>query len=330
VTTTASWRCPQMPDDQSDWIVLDPESRALAALLDSVAPAPLPVLLLGETGSGKEMAAERLHRGSPRAPRPLVRINCAALSDSIVDSELFGHERGAFTSAHAQRAGLFEAADGGTLFLDEVAELTPRTQAKLLRVLESGEIVRVGSTQTRAVDVRVVAATNADLEQMVAAGSFREDLLFRLNAITVRIPPLRARPTEVIPLAELFAARLARQLQRPLPRLSPGAVAALLAHHWPGNVRELRHVMERALVVSRSPMLQAEDLGLPAAREVDQPEAGIRGQMRSFEKERILLALERARHNQTRAAQLLGMSRRTLTNKLNAHRIARPRKKVPH
>ncbi|WP_437580119.1 sigma-54 interaction domain-containing protein [Sorangium sp. So ce887] len=316
-----------MVDDcQPGFLAIDPEMRRLRDALETVAPTPLPVLILGETGTGKEVVAEWI-AGMSRHPRErFVKVNCASLSESLVESELFGHERGAFTGAVAPREGLFEAAHEGTLFLDEVGELSPRTQAKLLRTLEYGEIVRVGSTRPRRVDVRVIAATHRDLEQMVSDGDFRQDLYFRLNAITLRIPPLRARTTEILPLAELFAARLSQRLGRPAPRLAPEATAALLAHTWPGNIRELRHVLERAVVMSKGGAILADHLMLEAPRA--QVEAGIRGDLRSFERDRIVAALDRTRQNQTRAAELLGVSRRTLTNKLNAYGIARPRKKV--
>ncbi|WP_437666238.1 sigma-54 interaction domain-containing protein [Sorangium sp. So ce1182] len=326
-----------LDDCNNGFLALDPEMRRLRDALETVAPTPLPVLILGETGTGKEVVAEWIAGMSRHARDRFVKVNCASLSESLVESELFGHERGAFTGAVAPREGLFEAAHEGTLFLDEVGELSPRTQAKLLRTLEYGEIVRVGSTRPRRVDVRVIAATHRDLEQMVRDGDFRQDLYFRLNAVTLRIPPLRARITEILPLAELFAARLARRLERPTPRLAPEATAALLAHTWPGNIRELRHVIERAVVMSKGGPILASHLMLEAPRvhalmleapRVRAEVAGIRGDVRSFERDRIVAALDQTRQNQTRAAELLGVSRRTLTNKLNAYGIARPRKKV--
>ncbi|XXT23229.1 sigma 54-interacting transcriptional regulator [Sorangium sp. So ce429] len=316
-----------LDDCNNGFLALDPEMRRLRDALETVAPTPLPVLILGETGTGKEVVAEWIAGMSGHSRDRFVKVNCASLSESLVESELFGHERGAFTGAVAPREGLFEAAHEGTLFLDEVGELSPRTQAKLLRTLEYGEIVRVGSTRPRRVDVRVIAATHRDLEQMVRDGDFRQDLYFRLNAVTLRIPPLRARTTEILPLAELFAARLSRRLERPAPRLAPEATAALLAHTWPGNIRELRHVIERAVVMSKGGPILASHLMLEAPR-VHAEVAGIRGDVRSFERDRIVAALDQTRQNQTRAAELLGVSRRTLTNKLNAYGIARPRKKV--
>jgi DNA-binding NtrC family response regulator len=327
-------------------VFLDAEMRRVRETLELVGPASLSVLILGETGSGKEVAADWLHRASTRAQRNMLKINCAGLAESIVESELFGHEKGAFSGAALARQGLFEAADGGTLFLDEVAELTPRIQAKLLRVLECGEIIRVGSHTARRVDVRFVAATHRSLEQLVATGQFREDLYFRLNGVTVRLPPLRERREEILPLAHMFVRRAADKLGRiPLP-LGEAAAEALLAHPWPGNVRELRQVIERAIVVCRSTALNVEDLGLkvpsrptepptdrePCAAQDGAGEAdeevslGLRDELRMFERDRIVAVLAQTNGNQTRAAQLLGVSRRTLTNKLNAYDIDRPRK----
>ena len=329
-------------------IVLDPEMRRVYHLLDRIAPSTLPVLLLGETGSGKDVAAEWLHHRSQRPSQRFVRVNCAALSGAVVESELFGHERGAFTGAQQAHEGLFEAADGGTLFLDEIGELSTHTQAKLLRVLESGELLRVGSTRPRYVDVRLVAATNRHLPSLVQSGHFREDLYFRLNAITVTVPRLRDRPCEILPLATFFLHRAAERLKRAPLELGESAAAALYDHPWPGNVRELRHVMERAVILCHGVTLTAQDLALASASatppaisptpaepartpswENASPSAkGMRGALREFERRRILAALEATGGNQTRAAILLGISRRTLTNKLNAHSIQRPRKSV--
>jgi two-component system response regulator AtoC len=313
-------------------IVIDPEMRRIFDVLARVAPTALPVLLLGETGAGKEGAAEWVHRCSERTGR-FVRVNCASLTESVIESELFGHERGAFTGALVAHEGVFEAADGGTLLLDEVGELGAKAQAKLLRVLETGEIVRVGSTQPRRVDVRVVAATHRDLPSLVRAGEFREDLYYRLGGLSLTLPPLRKRPSEVIPLAMLFLQRAAQAAKRPMS-LSDEAQAALLGHTWPGNVRELRNVIARGAALCTSGALCVEHLGLDAGSQ-EAPrmsgtpeEPGVKGAVRAFERDRILDALEKTHGNQTRAAELLGVSRRTLTNKLNVHNIDRPRKHV--
>jgi transcriptional regulator with GAF, ATPase, and Fis domain len=327
-------------------IVLDPRMKEVFTLLTQVAPTNLPVLVLGETGSGKEGAAEWLHTKSGRQSTRFVRLNCASLSETVLESELFGHERGAFTGAAGAHEGLFEAADGGTLLLDEIGELGLRAQAKLLRVLETGEIVRVGSTRPRRVDVRIVAATHRDLAAMVQRGEFREDLYYRLSGVTVTLPPLRERPSEIVPLATLFLARAARTMNRAPWMLHPDTAAALLEHPWPGNVRELRNVVTRAAALCSEMTLRPEHLvfgpkSLPHLVSVPQtapsstriveapssePTMDVRCEVRAFERERIVAALRKTGGNQTEAAKLLGVSRRTLTNKLNAHGLPRPRK----
>ncbi len=238
----------------------DERMQELLQVVARLGPSAVPVLVLGETGVGKELMAERLHQLSPRRDRPLLRVNCAALSEGVLASELFGHERGAFTGAHAAKAGLFESAHGGTVFLDEVGELPLETQAKLLRVLESGEVIRVGSHQARQVDVRVVSATNRDLRSLVGEGRFRADLYYRLNGVVIEVPPLRDRPADILPLAEFFIARSTQRMAIAPLVLSDAAQSALLAHRYPGNVRELKHLIERAVVLSQSQVLDPEAL----------------------------------------------------------------------
>ncbi len=313
-------------------LVVDPKMRAIFETLKQIAPTPMPVLLLGETGSGKEVTADFIHRHSGRAHQPFVKINCAGLTESVVESELFGHERGAFTGALREHAGLFEVAHGGTLFLDELGELPLRTQAKLLRVLELGELTRVGSARPRRVDVRFVAATHRDLPQLIAQGAFRHDLYFRLNGVAVEIPPLRDRASDIMPLACMFLRRYAERLERPELRFAEGVDHVLCAHDWPGNVRELRSVVERSAAMCRSELIGGDDVALgssaghrPAGR-MDtgvraSAQQGIRGELRAFERTRILTALTRTRGNQTEAAKLLGVSRRTLTSKLKSLEI---------
>jgi transcriptional regulator with GAF, ATPase, and Fis domain len=240
----------------------DPTMLELYGLAERVAQSSMTVLILGETGVGKELLAERLHAHSTRRERPMLRVNCAALAEGILASELFGHERGAFTGAHATKIGLFEAAHGSTVFLDEVGELTQETQAKLLRVLETGEVTRVGSHQQRQVDVRVISATNRDLRQYVAAGRFRADLWYRLNGVTVTVPPLRDHPADILPLAQHFAARCAEMMAAPAPSFSEEARAALMRYRWPGNIRELKNVVERAVVLSPRGVLEPSDFQL--------------------------------------------------------------------
>jgi|GEM_PF-501563 len=344
-------------------VILDPTMQRMYALLDVIAPSPLNVLVLGETGTGKEVFAETLHAKSSRAHAPFLRVNCAALSGSLLESELFGHEKGAFTGALGAKAGLFEAADGGTVFLDEVGELPIDTQAKLLRVIERGEVIRLGSVQPRRVDVRYVAATNRDLQQLIAESRFRSDLFFRLNGFSLTLPPLRKRRREIVPLARLFLARAAHG--RPHV-LTPAAEAALEAYPWPGNVRELKNVLERAMVLagaagrvepmhlhlpenpyghgspaaggadddeirgsydSAPPMAAAAPAGAPFAGASHANASDLRAQRESWERQQILGALEKTMGNQKEAAKLLGISRRTLINKIEAYGIARPRKR---
>jgi transcriptional regulator with GAF, ATPase, and Fis domain len=324
-------------------LIRDEKMRRIYELLDKLALTHIPILVLGETGVGKELIAEWVHRHSARADAPLVKLNCAGLTESVVESELFGHERGAFTGATNLHAGLFERADGGTLLLDEIGELPARTQAKLLRVLESGELQRVGGTLTRFVSVRVIAATHRDLAAMVERGEFRQDLFFRLNAAIVDVPPLRERSSEIVPLAELFLERYAERMHRPPLELDRDATAALLAYDWPGNVRELRNVIERAAAMTDDGRISAVALALNTrlrrkpqaseeARIASAPTIGplafgdIRSELRAFERARIIAALETTMGNQTRAAKLLGVSRRTLSNKLTMHGLERPRR----
>ncbi len=320
-------------------------SAAMKEVLETVrvaAGSRLSVLLLGETGVGKEVLARRVHELSSRASGPLVRVNCAAFVESLLEAELFGYERGAFTGATQVKPGLLEAASGGTLFLDEVGELALSTQAKLLRVLESGEVTRVGALKPRAVDVRFVAATHRDLRQLVAEGRFREDLFFRLDGVSIRIPPLRERVEEIVPLAESFVAAFAAAEGRPAPVLSPDAKKRLEAHGWSGNVRELRNVMQRTVLFSKGGEISVADLRLdpmgtpPAARPAASqasasgtanvpPPARELSPERAERRQKVLDALEKTVWNQTRAAELLGISRRTLQTWMIDLDIPRPR-----
>ena len=329
------------------WIVLeDPATRRVATMLERVAVGMISVLLLGETGVGKEIFAELVHRLSPRREAPFVRLNCAALSEGLIESELFGHERGAFTGAVATKPGLLESAAGGTVFLDEVGELPPSIQVKLLRVLEERRVTRVGALKPRDIDVRVVAATHRDLHAEMEAARFREDLYFRLAGITLEIPPLRERAADVAALAAHFLGEGARRAGRSSPpALSPAALSLLRQHDWPGNLRELRNAMERAvLLAGDGPIEPAHVQGLGARRRPQAPPASapaptptptpraaedggdLRGEVAALEKQRILDALQRSAGNQTLAAKLLGMPRRTFLNRLDAYNIARPRK----
>jgi sigma-54 dependent transcriptional regulator len=246
-------------------IFADPSSLELLHLIDQLARSQATVLITGETGTGKEIVARHIHERSPRAAGPFVAVNCGALTESLVESELFGHERGSFTGAIGSRAGWFEAAQGGTLFLDEVGDLPLPVQVKLLRVLQEREVVRVGSRKGQAIDVRLVAATNVELADAVSAGRFREDLYYRLNVASVALPPLRERPGDVLPLAHYFLELHGARLGTGPVQLSRAAELVLLAHPWPGNIRELDNVIHRALLTAQGELLRASDLRLTAA-----------------------------------------------------------------
>jgi two-component system, NtrC family, response regulator AtoC len=315
-------------------VVCDPAMQQLHRLLAMVAPTLMSVLIRGETGVGKEVVAETLHRLSPRAARPFLCLNCAALPEALLESELFGHERGAFTGAVAAKPGLLEMAAGGTVFLDEVGELPPAAQAKLLRAVESRQVTRVGGLGPIAIDVRFVAATHRDIDALVATGEFRQDLYFRLNGISIRVPPLRERKLDIAPLAEHFVARAAAEARSaPIP-IAREALDVLEGHPWPGNIRELKNAMDQATMFSRG---QAAILAEHLPGELKQAQAagasqappskgGLRGDLDAFERQRIVDALEECSGNQTRAARLLGISRRTLVSRLSAHGLPRPRK----
>jgi transcriptional regulator with PAS, ATPase and Fis domain len=303
--------------------------RGLDQLVTRVAPSEINVVVSGETGVGKEVVATAIHARSPRASGPFVGLNCAALSESLFESELFGYERGAFTGATRAKPGLLEAAEGGTLFFDEVAEMSLSAQAKLLRVLEQRQVLRLGSIRPKSIDVRVVSATNKDLEREVSERRFRQDLYFRLNGICIRIPPLRDRLDEIEPLAKQFLDAVCLTSKQPVtPTLAPGALDALRGYDWPGNIRELRNVIERALLLSSGGVIRAEHLGLHGASggtlNVAPGPAGLDGRQED-ERRRIVEALERCVWNQTYAAELLGISRRTLVTRLQRYGIARPR-----
>jgi DNA-binding NtrC family response regulator len=327
-------------------ILSDAGMKAVYDEARRAARGTISVLILGETGVGKEILAQEIHRCSPRASGPFVGINCSALSESLLESELFGHEKGAFTGAVTMRAGLFETAEGGSVFLDEVGELSPSTQVKLLRVLEERKVLRVGGRVPRAIDVRFISATHRDLEAAIDAGKFREDLYFRLNGIELTVPPLRCRSGEIESLAQFFAADSSAKLNRSTaPAISAAFLGYLHKYAWPGNVRELRNVMDRAVVLSAGETLRAEHLpaklvtaassptGSREANKAQEPIgvnndlSRLRREMSDLELKRIKDALERCGGNQTQAAELLGISRRTLVTRLGEYPIARPRKR---
>jgi DNA-binding NtrC family response regulator len=325
-------------------------------LVDLVASGTISVILQGETGVGKEVIARRIHDRSLRAEKTFLRINCAAFAESMVEAELFGYERGAFTGAQQAKPGLLESASAGTALLDEVAELSLPMQAKLLRAIGNREVLRVGSLKPRPIDVRFIAATNQDLERLIRSGRFRADLYFRLNGITLRIPPLRERRSEILPFAEQFAAEESSRLGRPTPRLSPVASRWLVDYHWPGNIRELRSIIERATLLSRGGAITLDHLPVdnqaaPAAQvALSAPavaasttsernasarsigESGpslveLRAEVEQIERQRILDTIQCCGGNQTKAAAMLGISRRALLHRLDLYGLPRPRKR---
>ncbi|HEU0033728.1 MAG TPA: sigma-54 dependent transcriptional regulator [Kofleriaceae bacterium] len=302
--------------------------RDVTALVQRIAPSTASVLITGESGTGKELIARAIHYNSTRANGPFVGVNLAAVPEGLIESELFGHKKGAFTDARADKPGLFLEADGGTIFLDEIGELALPLQAKLLRVLQEHEVRPLGATKNQRVDVRVVAATNKNLEAMLADGSFREDLYYRLNVIHLDLPPLRSRPEDVIPLSEHILAQLgARQTPPRRMRLAPDAQQLLLAYHWPGNVRELMNVLERGVALCQGELISDEDLP-PQVREKRPPDflgAAIARRMTlaDLEREFIERVLEDEAGNKTRAAQRLGLDRKTLYRKLDEYAKAR-------
>jgi DNA-binding NtrC family response regulator len=358
-------RVSRPPAHTADPILADPEMKRIYELAKRASHSDICVLILGDTGVGKELLAETIHVHSPRATGQFLRLNCIALSDSLLESELFGHERGAFTGATHARVGLLESTSGGTVLLDEIGEMPPQTQAKLLRVLEERRIMRVGATRSRAVDVRFIAATNRDLEREVANGRFRGDLYYRISGIQLRIPPLRERPSEIVVLARYFLKSFCYRSGVPVPEVTPEAEGAMLAYSWPGNVRELKNAMERAPFLSAGAPILPEHLPqdtdadpfpsseitqlvenrpvrslAPLGRTVPPPSAttrpargkspapSSRKDPAQAERQRIARVLDQCGGNQTRAAKRLGISRRTLINRLESLGMPRPRKRT--
>ena len=308
------------PDDAL--VGVSPAMALVRDRIDRVAPTAASVLVRGETGTGKELVARTLHRRSPRAAGPFVAFNGGAVAEGLAESELFGHEKGAFTGADRRRVGRFELADGGTLFLDEVGELAPALQVKLLRVLQERRFERVGGTATVEVDVRVVAATHRDLERWVRDGRFREDLYYRLNVVTIEVPPLRDRPDDVPVLAGLFLARYGTRPGAPHPRLAPESLAALQAQPWPGNVRELENTLHRACILARGEELTVEDLDLKDASGGTSSEASavdLRATLARVERELLERAVREHGGNLSAAGRALGVERNLLRYKLRKH-----------
>ncbi|MFH1467972.1 MAG: sigma-54 dependent transcriptional regulator [Pseudomonadota bacterium] len=307
-----------------------PAMRRVVHLVERVAPTDTTVLLLGESGVGKELVAETLHALSPRAEHPLIRVNCPAIPRDLMESELFGHQRGAFTGAEGARAGKFELADGGTLFLDEIGDLPLAQQGKLLNVLESRRFSRVGSAEEIEVDVRILAATNRDLERAVAEGRFRADLFFRLAVLPITIPPLRERPEDLPGLVRELCARLGPRLGRPRLALDPALLPALRAYAWPGNVRELRNLLERAAVLSSEDVLRQLDLPNAAcpepacpshSRQPAQVAGDLNADVEAYKRARLLAALRQTGWRKKEAADLLGLSARALSHYLERYQL---------
>jgi sigma-54-specific transcriptional regulator len=344
-----SWDCARQassPERIGDLVFEDPKSRALIARAERVAPSDASILIQGATGTGKELLARHVHACSKRCDKVFVAVNCAAIAENLIESELFGHERGAFTGAAGARTGWFEAAHGGTLFLDEIGDLQLSQQVKLLRVLQEREVVRLGSQRAIPVDVRLIAATNIDLEQAVAAGRFREDLFYRLRVASLYLPPLRERPDDILPLADHFLTRYTQQLGIRHVALSPEAFAALTGYSWPGNIRELENVIHQALLVCTGTSIKPMDLAFSPAlvpSDGETQSCGADGALNRFEQvlveffdapqpegtrldERIQETIIRAafaycHENQSETARLLGISRNITRARLQRHKI---------
>jgi DNA-binding NtrC family response regulator len=300
----------------------------LLPTLKRIAEGTINALVLGETGVGKEVVARRIHELSPRAKSPMICVNCAALTETLLESELFGYERGAFTGAVQSKPGLLEAAEDGTIFLDEIGEMPLAVQAKLLRVLEQREVLRLGALKPRPIRARFIAATNRDLEADCERGMFRKDLYFRLNGISIAVPPLRERRGEIEPLARAFVAEACAQSGRKaVPALAPDAIEQLRAYEWPGNIRELKNVVERAVLLCTSDAIAPEHLPDNVRRGAKPNTADMPVPSTDDERARIIAALEKHAGNQTQAAKLLGVSLRTLVNRIEAYGIPRPRKR---
>ncbi len=306
---------PGLPDLIAD----SPSMKPVLDLMERIGPSDANVLIMGEHGSGKEVVARWLHAASERANRSLVTVDAGGLSEGVFESEIFGHVKGAFTDAKSDRVGCFELADQGTLFMDEIANVGPKEQAKLLRVIETGELQRVGSSKMRTVDVRILSATNADLKKDVAEGRFREDLLYRLNTVEIHIPPLRERREDITTLAMFYLGHMVQRYRKDFTGFDPGASVAMQKHEWPGNVRELAHVVERAVLMAQGDSITAEDLGLGGnVRANTQVE-----DMTMDDAERFIIqnALRRHDGNVSEAAQTLGLSRSALYRRLQRHSL---------
>jgi DNA-binding NtrC family response regulator len=299
---------------------VSPAMQEIYRLIEMAAPSPAPVLILGETGTGKELAARTIHELSSRSKGPFVAVNCSAIPETLLESELFGHEKGAFTGAMARRPGYFELADGGTIFLDEIAEMSSNLQAKYLRVLQDSQVRRIGGHDEVAVDVRVICATNKDVVKAVQGGTFREDLYYRVNVLTIPLPPLRRRPEDISLLAEAFMTEFSERYERQVRGIDEAAFKLLRDHSWPGNVRELRNVIERAVVSCENGLITADclpiaPLGAAPAERTNVVVLPVGTTLDDGEKQLILRTLQSVNNNKTRAAEILGTTPKTLHNK---------------
>lgn len=303
-------------NNSKEIITSDEKMKSLLQLTGSVAASDMTVLMLGESGTGKEVLARYIHKASRRSKKPLVAVNCAAIPDNLLESELFGHEKGAFTGAVDKKAGKFELAHGGTILLDEIGEMTSTLQAKLLRVLQEKEIDRIGGKQPVPVDVRVIATTNRDLQKEIAEGRFREDLYFRLSVFPIQLPPLRERPEDIKLLAVHFAEKFSKELNKTITGFTDEAIEFLKARRWKGNIRELENAVHRAVLIARGELIGAEDFMLEGNAAQS---AANEGSIKDMEMDLISKTLETTNGNKTQAAKLLGVSVRTIRNKLNGY-----------
>ena len=319
----------ETPDGFEGLVGRQPEMVRIYQLITQIATTPTTVLITGESGTGKELVARAIHQRSDRAGHPFVAVNVAAIPEALVESELFGHEKGAFTGAHARRLGKFELAQGGTIFLDEIGSLRLDLQTKLLRVLQQREVERLGGSRAIPVDVRVLAATNVNLRQAVRDRAFRDDLYYRLNVVPIHVPPLRERREDIARLVEHFVRKFARECHRDVRGVSAGALAALTRYDWPGNVRELENVIQRAVVLARAAVLHLQDVPLDVAMPetvslLAEDALPLREACDQFERQYVVRTLERAQWNVSRAARLLGVHRNTVLVKLAAWGVHRP------
>ena len=312
----------------NDFIAHSPKIKEVLAKVDKVANGDSTVIITGETGTGKELIAGTIHYNSRRAQKAFVRVNCAALPETLLESELFGHEKGAFTGAEKQRIGRFEQADGGSILLDEIGDVSLQTQVKILRVIQEKEFERVGSNRPIRADVRILSATNRNLESMIGDHAFREDLYYRLNVIKIHVPPLRERREDILPLAGFFLRKFSGDINKDIGDFEPPAVQDLLEYRWPGNIRELENTIDRAVTMADGSRITRDDLGLPAPRrqeqidvlDIDIPSCGL--DLEAVEKMLILKALDKAGWIQKDAAHILHISARALNYKINKYNIA--------